>query len=254
MASEVLTFNNVHLSPPEGYDQGFDDLSFSVHQGEVLSILGFRRMHRRLLMDLASGLVSPDRGSVSLDDRTYATLRETARNRLRGTVGIVTDPPHFLNNVRLRENLRLPLRYHSNKTTREIDAILDGLFNELEVTPFRDAIPSAFDQRLLGVAALARALSVEPRVLILERPLECLGGRRAYRLASPIADHVTERGGGVLVLTTVPRVALNLSTRIVVFDENRIIAEGPPEAVKDQVNRRFTEWRDADESPNPDGL
>jgi ABC-type transporter Mla maintaining outer membrane lipid asymmetry ATPase subunit MlaF len=190
---------------------------------------------------MISAMIPPESGKILFKNQALADLNETQLNRVRGRMGFVTDPPVFLNNLPIMENLRLPLRYHSSSSPSSIEATLKKIFQDLGLSDFPDRIPSHFDLRFLGAAALARALSVSPDLFVFVRPLETLDEILAFRLRPLLKEYVTKRGGAVLVLSTVPRLAVALSDKIAVFKEGGIEALEKPEAYRPSLKNKDTQ-------------
>ncbi len=202
--------------------EGLGPLDLTLGPGETVSIVGMKLNERRTLIDLLSGVTLPDAGNVRFMGINLAPADETLLNDLRGRMGFATDPPVFLNNVRIMENLRLPLRYHSSMDTPSIDALLTDLFRALDLEDFTDQIPSHFYPRFLRAAALLRALSVSPDLLVVERPLEQLGDPLARRLPEIWKKRVTAHGGAVLVLTDHDRLARAVTDRVTRFENGQV--------------------------------
>ena len=222
MSDPILVFEGIRKNPHKGGPGRIDRLDLTLHPGEVVTVYGMNQWERRSLIDLACMLDFPAGGRLLFMGEDLAGRSEKRLNRFRGRTGVVTDPPIFLNNVRIMENLRLPLRYHSDYSTGRIDEILSEIFASLEMERPVDVIPSHFDPLTLGAAALVRALSVSPVLFVIERPLQCLGPVRAHRLPGLLKRHVLDSGGGVLILTASPRLASTLSDRIALFEEGKI--------------------------------
>jgi ABC-type methionine transport system ATPase subunit len=222
MSYTVLELIKVSKEPSKSELGTIQSLEFQIKRGEILSILGMGRWERHTLIDLISALDFPDHGRIFFNGTDLSQAKEKTLNLLRGKMSIITDPPIFLNNVKIWENLRLPLRYHSKHNTKEIDALLTEIIHNLGLGVFPDVIPSNFDHRFLGAAALVRALSTSPDLLVLERPLECLGERTAFRLPEIEKKYVTNKGGSVLVLTSIPKLARGICHRIAHFERGSI--------------------------------
>jgi ABC-type transporter Mla maintaining outer membrane lipid asymmetry ATPase subunit MlaF len=252
MSNPVLELKEVTVKAPTPALGAIQSLTLQILPGEVITLVGMRRWEREILADLISAMVMPEEGRVFFKKTDLKKQSEIQLNRLRGRMGIVTDPPLFLNNVRIMENLRLPLRYHSKEKGKSIDEKIEKISGTLGMKGFPDLIPSHFDHRFLGAAALVRALSVSPDLLVLVRPLECLDRTLAFRLQPILKEYVTQHGGAVLVLTTVPRLAITLSDRIGIFDEGRVVDIKTPKAYRASLGGKDTQLRTQD-SPEDRG-
>lgn len=219
-------------------------MDLTVRPGEAVAIYGMNRWERRTLLDLICAMDFPDEGRILFKGEEPAGRDEERLNRMRGRMGIVTHPPLFLNNVRIMENLRLPLRYHSKRGVREIDAILLELLKALDLEGLEDIIPSNFDPLTLGAASLARALSVSPDLLVVERPVESLGSQRARRLPDLWKKHVLASGGAALALTSDPQLAYSLTDRIAVFEEGETRGMENRNSFRALKEKKVTRWED----------
>jgi phospholipid/cholesterol/gamma-HCH transport system ATP-binding protein len=246
MEKTVLSLIDVAKAPEKPGLGCIDGLRLNLAPGETLSVLGMNRWERRTVLDLIMALAVPDKGEVRFLGENLAGLREGRLERIRGRIGVVTDPPVFLNNVRIRENLRLPLRYHSNLTGAEIDAKLAPLLESLDLRGFADVIPSNFEHSFLYAAALARALSVDPDLLLIERPEEGLGKAGRTKLEEICRKYAQDRGGTVLVFGTSPRLAGTLCRRVGLFESGRISAVEDSEAFRRSGRYLETQWKDTD--------
>jgi len=243
MAEQIISFKGISKQAPKSGLGEIKCLDISINPGEVFTILDMNEWERRAIVDLVSAMDNPDEGAVIFKGTDFSLTSEAKKNELRGRIGVVTDPPVFLNNVRIMENMRLPLRYHSKCDAGEIDRILSSIFEELEMGNFQDVIPSHFDRIFLAAAALARAISNSPDILLLERPVECLGKDRAYKLTDILKKRITKQGGAVLILTTQPRLAFTLSDRIAIFEKGVITDLGTGKDLKHILEKKTTEWR-----------
>ena len=205
--------------------------------GSVTAFLRAGRRRRAALVDLVTGLTPPVEGRVYFRGEDLFALPERRRLALRGRMGVVTEPPVFLNNVRLMENLRLPLRYHASMDRREMDRLLEGLLERMGLPRFRDAIPARFDAAFRYAAAAVRALAPAPDLLVVERPREGAGEEGAALFAELWKERVTDRGGAVLLLVENGETARALADRVLPFRR-----DGTPGEM--EKNRRLLDGSD----------
>ncbi len=232
MHKPVLEFKNVFASASKSAGLGkIRSMDLCVRQRDTLVILNMRNPERRVFIDMVTAMTHPEEGSVLIKEKDPTKLSERELNSVRGRIGLVTSPPVFLNNVRIMENIRLPLRYHSRKSTKSIDAVLRGIFDLLGIEEFADVIPNNIDHGFLGLAALARALSLYPDLLVLERPTEYLEEAFLEKLPRIWEKYVIEHGGSVIVLTNDTSAASSLSESPVIFENGKIT--GPEKARED---------------------
>lgn len=214
----VLELRSVRMEEGRG-----PALDLALFPGEAAALVRCGRRLRGALVDGITGLVPPAEGTVRFRGQALFDLPERTRLSLRGRMGVVTDPPVFLNNVRLTENLRLPLRYHTGLDRRGMDRRLQALLQALDMQGFEDAIPTRFEHAFRYRAAVVRALAPAPDLLVVERPEEGLEAEDLGRLPELWKEGVTGRGGAVLLLTESPAVGRDLAERVLVIGKEGIL-------------------------------
>ncbi|MHC4941549.1 MAG: ATP-binding cassette domain-containing protein [Planctomycetota bacterium] len=243
MPDPILTCRLISKKAPIPELGELSDVNFTLRRGESAAILGMNRWERRAFIDVVSAVEPPDSGEILFLGKDLTRGGEETLNSIRGRMGILTHPPVFLNNIPIMENLRLPLRYHSRMSFKDINARLAELLVRLNLTGFSDVIPSNFEPHFLGAAGLVRALSVSPDLLLVERPGESLGKEVAFMLPDLWKLYVTNRGGSALVLTTIPRLALALCEKIAVFENGSIQSVESNEEFKNSKRAKETLWK-----------
>jgi ABC-type ATPase involved in cell division len=222
MTETILALENVSATESEGNGEILRSLNMIIRAREIFALVGMHNGERKALIDLICGLNEPSRGRLTFMNNEMHRLQESERNPFRGRMGIVNHPPLFMNNVRIMENLRLPLRYHAGMKGEAADRRILEIWRELGMKDLPDVIPSRLDTGLLGAAALVRALSVFPDLAVLERPAECLGEIPASKLGALLEKYVIHKGGAVLLLTAGTRWAAKLSHRVARFRDGTL--------------------------------
>lgn len=243
----VLELKNISMKAADAELGVIRSMNLSLPPGEAVVVFHMQRWERRTLIDLISALAVPHEGEVYFKGAALEGVREIELNSLRGRIGIVTDPPVFLNNVRIMENLRLSMRYHKDMKRRAMDERLSGVLHDVGLDRIPDVIPSLLDPSTLGAAALARALCTSPDLLILERPEENLGRRLVAKLPQLWVKYIFKNGGAVLVMTGVARLAQALSDRIAVFEHGCVSSIENRESFRLMREGMTTDWSNVEE-------
>ncbi len=169
-------------------------LDFALHAGEALHLLGPVEAGSAVLRTLL-GLGRPRAGAVRLLGADPAALPRRAAAALLERVGWLPRQGALLANLTLRENLRLPLEYHGRAAAgREAAALAAfGLADAPDVRP--EHVPLPVRRRV----ALARAVLLEPLLLILDDPLDDLDEATAASLTAALAGWARQPGRALLV-------------------------------------------------------
>lgn len=151
-------------------------VDWTVMPGEFWVVAGQQRSGKSDLLLHAAGLMIPVRGSCRIfgcDAREFDESQLTDRMR----VGFVFADGRLFGQLTIAENVALPLRYHKNLTEADAAHAVELLLELLELTPFADATPANVAVHCRRRAALARALALQPEVLLLDNPLGGLGAQ-----------------------------------------------------------------------------
>ena len=146
-----------------------ENVDWSVRAGEFWVVAGAQHSGKSDLLLHAAGLLTPAAGDCRLFSCDTREFDETQiRERLR--VGFVFADGKLFNQFTLAENIALPLRYHRNLTDGEMARTVEGLLELLELTPFANVSPGNVAAVWRQRAALARALALQPELLLLDNP------------------------------------------------------------------------------------
>lgn len=199
-----------------------DSVSLTIQSGETVSVAGRSGSGKSTLLHLAAGIETPSQGTVRLGGQELAGLPDSERSRLRGRfVGLVFQFFHLVPYLSVRENVLLPARITGVRRVPDGDGALTG------VSAAADRLLSAVGleararepaRRLSGGemqrTAIARALLLQPALLLADEPTGNLDARAAARVADLLFRLVRERGAGLLLATHDPELAARAETRL----------------------------------------
>jgi ABC-type transporter Mla maintaining outer membrane lipid asymmetry ATPase subunit MlaF len=153
-----------------------ENVNWSVLPGEFWVVAGPQRSGKSDLLMHAAGLMTPVHGGCRVFGCDTNALGEAQlAERLR--VGFVFAGGKLFNELTLAENVALPLRYQKNLSAAEVAPAVAAFLDWFELTPFAGALPANVAANWRQRAALARALILQPELLLLDNPLAGLDGR-----------------------------------------------------------------------------
>jgi ABC-type transporter Mla maintaining outer membrane lipid asymmetry ATPase subunit MlaF len=154
-----------------------EDVNWTVNAHEFWVVAGMHGAGKGDLMSLTAGLMPPRAGDYRLFGYQMPMFREDQLpERLR--LGLVAETGHLLHQLTLRENISLPLRYHRKLPWQEIERRVNTMLDLMELTPRAEEKPGMVGRYWQRRTALARALMLEPEVLLLDQPLNGLDRRQ----------------------------------------------------------------------------
>lgn len=212
-----------------------EDLSLAVHRGEFVSLLGPSGSGKTTTLMMIAGFEQPDAGTVRLGGRDVTGLPAHRRN-----IGMVFQDYALFPHMTVFDNVAYPLTLRK----RSRSAVLEGVSKALEIVRLPvDVFGRRYPKQLSGGqqqrVGLARAISYEPSVLLMDEPMGALDkGLRAQLQLELRAIH--ERLGlTVLYVTHDQEEALILSDRIAVFRDGRIEQIDTPRSLYERPVNRF---------------
>lgn len=224
------------LSKSFGGLQAVDDVSLAVEHTQVLGLFGPNGAGKTTLFNLIAGAIRADAGHVRLagEDLSRLPAHKRAQRGLARTFQVVQPLTDLsvIDNVMVplaHENLRglLPLRrYRAPERRRTATALLEQVGLEQVASSPAGALPLGLKKRL----EVARALALEPKVLLLDEPLAGLTLTDARQLLEVVAA-IRQTTAIVLIEHNV-RLAMATCDHAIVMDAGTIIAEGEPDSIR----------------------
>jgi polar amino acid transport system ATP-binding protein len=209
-----------------------DDLSLTVDRGETVVVTGPSGSGKTTLLRCINGLESPDAGTVRVDGYTLGNglpNRDRDLLAIRRRVGFVFQQWNlFANRTALQNVIEAPIHVsglsRATATTRAL-----GLLDRVGVGHRADAYPDELSGGEQQRAAIARALAMEPKVLLLDEPTSALDAARVEDLMALLRE-IRGDGNNALTLIVVShdaRVPVGLGGRLVTLAAGRIASDGP---------------------------
>jgi branched-chain amino acid transport system ATP-binding protein len=207
--------------------QAIAGASLRVDRGEIVGLIGPNGAGKTTLFQIVSGFLRPDAGRVLIDGRATTGLRPHAicRRGVARTFQIVRPFPALsvLDNVRVGALVRARRPAEATARARDVVALV-GL--EAKAAAPARGLTLADRKRL----ELARALATQPRLLLLDEVMAGLTDTETARIVE-LCRRIHAGGVAILLIEHVMRAVMTLSHRVVVLDQGRVIATGPPAVI-----------------------
>ena len=214
-----------------------DNVSFSVNNGEFLCLIGPNGAGKTTMMRAVTGVIKPQSAQVLLAGKDISTLPTHKRARLGLALTHQIVRPFrsmtAIDNVALTAGHRRIARVLTAMVTMDRSAERKRAHKYLELVGIDEVAQKSVVGQPLGVTKrleVARALALEPKVLLLDEPLAGLNSIEAARLSDTIAD-INREGLTVVMIEHNLGEVLRVGQRLVVLDNGRKIADGKPAEV-----------------------
>jgi ABC-type transporter Mla maintaining outer membrane lipid asymmetry ATPase subunit MlaF len=150
-----------------------EHIDWTVNAGDYWIVAGLQGSGKSDFLMVTGGVTSPLAGSYRLFGEEMPIFEES-RLPVRLRLGLVFAGGQLLNHLTVRENVALPLRYHRNLAKVEAEPAVNALLEAMELAPWADSTPGALGRNWQQRVGLARALMLQPEVLLVDNPLGLL--------------------------------------------------------------------------------
>ncbi|RPJ84222.1 MAG: ATP-binding cassette domain-containing protein, partial [Acidobacteria bacterium] len=159
-----------HVTKTFGGHVVLDDLSFEVPRGRAFCLLGRSGTGKSVTLKHIVGLVKPDRGTVEVEGRDVPRLRRRDLNALRQRIGFLFQNAALFDSISVGENVAFPLRRHTKLSDRDVRERARARLAEVGLDAQYDKMPAALSGGMRKRAGLARAMALDPAVLLVDEP------------------------------------------------------------------------------------
>ena len=202
------------------------DISWNVPAGEALCILGRSGTGKSITLKLIVALLKPDTGKIWVDNDEISQLEGPELSRVRRKMGFLFQDAALFDSLTLYENLALPLHRLTQKSQSEIDFVVDRVLCQVGLAGDKAKMPSELSGGMRKRAGLARALVLEPKILLADEPSSGLDRITASEIDELLLWEKAERKTTLIVVTHDVRGARRVADRILVLDRGKLIAQG----------------------------
>jgi putative ABC transport system ATP-binding protein len=188
----------------------FPDIS--LQQGEDLLILGDSGVGKTTLLQILSGLLSPQSGFVEINGTRLQDLSPKSVDQFRGShIGMVFQKSHFVRNLSILDNLLLSL-YLSNKKQDKQKAI--QLLQEVGLSDKLDNMPDELSQGEQQRAAIATALIKQPNLILADEPTSSLDDKNCQKIITLLKEQASITNAKLIIITHDQRLKDQFNTSI----------------------------------------
>ncbi len=220
----MVRLDGVHKS--FGGRRVLDGVSFEVPRGRAFCLLGRSGSGKSVTLRHIVGLVRPDEGDVQVAGRDVTRLAGRELAEARRGIGFLFQGGALFDSLSVGENVAFPLRRHTRLTGAEIRARAQERLEEVGLAREYEKMPAALSGGMRKRVALARAMALDPAVLLVDEPSAGLDPITSEEIDRLLLER-KERAGVTLVVVThnIPSARL-LGDQLAVLHEGRIVARG----------------------------
>lgn len=213
-----------------------DHVSLKVRSQERLVILGQSGSGKSTILRLILGILMPDEGSVFFKQFEITRLPRRKLQRIRRHIGMVYRSSALLSSRTVRDNVALPLEELTDKSREEIDKIVAEKLELVGMKDSKNLMPSELSGGMKKRVSLARALVLEPELILFDEPVAGLDPVMASVIDELVINLSEKSKVTCVIVTHEMDSAFRIATRMAMLYHGKIIEEGTPEEMKKSRN------------------
>jgi len=206
-------------------------VSLTIETGQNLVVLGRSGTGKSVLLKLIIGLLPLDDGEILVDGRSVHRLAHRELDELRQRMGMLFQMSALFDSMTVGENVGLALKEHTAMSPPEIADIVEEKLRMVGLEGIAGKRPSELSGGMRKRAAIARALVIEPQLILYDEPTSELDPLSAVIIAEEIVSLNQRTGVTSLVVSHDRELAFGVADRVAVIHEGRILTIGTPEQV-----------------------
>jgi phospholipid/cholesterol/gamma-HCH transport system ATP-binding protein len=225
--SNAVAVEFQHVSKTFANKKVLDDVSFKLGKGEALCILGRSGTGKTVTLKLMDGLLKPDSGKVCIESEDIAQVGEKDLSRVRRNIGFLFQSGALFDSFTVGENLALPLhRLDKTKSLPEIKHAIEETLKRVGLEHDRDKMPAELSGGMSKRAGLARALVLNPKLLLADEPTSGLDQITASEIDNLLIKVKKDLHTTLVIVTHDVRSARRVADHIAVLDQGRLVGFG----------------------------
>jgi phospholipid/cholesterol/gamma-HCH transport system ATP-binding protein len=221
----VVAVEDLHKS--FGSQKVLNGISLTVRRGETLAVLGRSGTGKSVLLRLIIGLEKPDSGSVRIHGHDIAGLALDRLGEIRKKMGFLFQHAALYDSLTVEQNVAFPLQHHKKEMSRsEQSSRVKELLAEVGMESGLEKMPSDISGGMQKRVGLARALALEPDILLLDEPTAGLDPISAAEIDDLVLKLQEEHHMASIVVTHDLHSAKTIANRLALLNEGNVVIEG----------------------------
>ena len=231
-----------------------DGVSLDIPVGKITVVIGPSGTGKSVLLKHILGLIRPDSGNVYIDGKDVVSMKEKDLNEIRKQLGVCFQDAALFDSMTVGENIAFPYHVHTTLSQEEISNRVSELLREVGLSGIEDKMPSEISGGMRKRVGLARALALNPRILLFDEPTTGLDPVMSTAINLLIRQVQEKSKATCLVISHDIAGAFEIADYMAMLYKGKIVFSGKPvdfSKADDPLVRQFIEGRtDGPINPN----
>jgi len=227
----------VNLNKSFKSQQVLRDLNLTIPSGQTTVIIGRSGGGKSVLLKHIMGLIRPDSGEVWIDREELNRLKERELYRVRKRFGMLFQEGALFDSMSVGENVAFPLREHKKMSHHEIEKVVAEKLALVGLSNIEEKMPSELSGGMRKRVALARAIALDPDILLFDEPTTGLDPIMTASIDRLITETQKRFQLTCVVISHDIQSVFRIAHHIAMLYEGKIIEEGTPEVFRQSSNK-----------------
>jgi len=230
MPEEIIGIKNVY----KAFDskEVHTGVTLSIKKGENITVLGGSGSGKSVLLKEITGLLKPDSGDVIVEGQNIVPMDERELVNVRKNIGMLFQGSALFDSLTVEENIAYPLRENASFLENEIKEIVARNLELVGLPGIEDKMPSDLSGGMKKRVGLARAMAMNPKILLYDEPTTGLDPPNITRINQLIRDMQAQFGITGVIITHDVQSAFEISDRVAFLYHGKIVFTGTVEEAK----------------------
>lgn len=227
-----------------------DNLNLTVEPNRITVIIGESGGGKSVLLKHIIGLIRPDSGSVYVDNVDISALNDRKLNEVRKNFGMLFQEAALFDSMTVGENVAFPIKEHTRLSNEEIGVIVKEKLRQVGLKKVVQKMPSELSGGMRKRVGLARAIALDPKIILFDEPTTGLDPIRRDDIDRLIVKTQQHTNATCLIISHDIDSTFKIAHNVAMLYDGRIIEYGSPEKIKSSKNpavKNFIEGKSSSE-------
>ncbi len=227
-----IIINIVDLHKSFGDEKILQGVNLKIRRGETIVVIGCSGCGKTVLLRHIIGLIKPDSGILEIDGVDIARISDNELDKIRRKFGMLFQSAALLNSLTVEENIKLSLQEHTNLSEEDMNKIVKNKLGIVGLDGTQNLKPADLSGGMKKRVGLARAVSMDPEIMLYDEPTTGLDPVRADSINKLILEFENTLNTTSIVITHDMVSAYQIADRIAMLYNGKIIQAGTVQEIK----------------------
>ncbi len=213
-----------------------DDLDLNIEPEKITVIIGQSGGGKSVLIKHIIGLIRPDSGQIIVDGVDITNLNDKKLNEVRKKFGMLFQDAALFDSMTVGENVAFPLKEHTRLSIKEINKVVDDKLNLVGLENVTHKMPSELSGGMRKRAGLARAIALDPKIVLFDEPTTGLDPIMRESIDKLIVTTQKRTKATFVVISHDIESTFTIAHKVAMLYQGKIVAVGTPDEIRSSNN------------------